>query len=58
MDTRYLNEVCAKYNLRKGEDKALTEAKAKIQGTTEVMRNNVVMMMANRDEANVRRLSP
>lgn len=52
-DKRYLNEVCAKYNLKTSEDKSLVEARSKIQGTTETMRNNVVFMMANRTEADV-----
>jgi len=51
-DKRYLNEVCAKYNAS-NEDKALWETRAKIAGTTETMKNNMVLMMASRDDANV-----
>ena len=51
-DKRYLNDICAKYNSRKG-DKALEEAKSKIQGTTDAMKNNMVLMMGNQDRAKV-----
>ena len=45
--------MCAKYNSRREEDKSLVDARARIQGTTNTMRSNLINMMASRDEANV-----
>ncbi|MDR3548748.1 MAG: hypothetical protein P4M11_10875 [Candidatus Pacebacteria bacterium] len=55
-DKRYLNEICRKYNAPRSteEDDKLAAAKLRIEGTTAAMRDNVVMMMGNQEQAKVR----
>lgn len=53
-DKRYLHEICKKYNAASNpDDKIMADTKQKIEGTTAAMKNNMILMMGNQDQAKV-----